>query len=215
MQTPRPAPYDCVQAEKLLQQQVASLIQKEEACIHGIMKKKRSWWWLILLVLPFYQKISVLTKNTMIRVSQTAREFNADPGMAQSIQEIREQQAAFSRDFDSLAASMRDLQRQVEECTKHNLTVTDNLEKAVSETQEKMVLAGEISNFFEKRLNDVQAAVEIVSTPTYDKRKKRTLPLLTEPEGPRAYHAPTQSSQAKKEDTFVMGPAGVTKLQDL
>ena len=137
MQTPRPAPYDCVQAEKLLQQQVATLIQKEEACIRGIMTRKRwSWWWLLL---PFlfvsYQKIDVITK-TMIRVSQTARDY-ADPGMSQSIQEIREQQAAFARDVASLAETMHDLQRQVEERTKHNLTVTDTLEKTVSKTRKK------------------------------------------------------------------------------
>ena len=195
MQTPRPV-YNCVQAEKQLQQQVATLIQKEEACIRGIMARKRwSWWWLLLpLLFVSYQKIDVITKG-MIRVTQTARDF-VDPAMA------------------ALAETMRDLRQQVEERTKHNLTVTDSLEKAVSETQEKMVLAGEISSVLEKRLNDVQAAVEIVSTPTIDRRKKRALPHLTEVESPRAYHAPTAASQAKKE-TYVMGSDGMTKLQDL
>ena len=117
-------------------------------------RKRWSWWWLLLpLLFVSYQKIDVITKG-MIRVTQTARDF-VDPAMALSIQEIREQQAAFARDVAALAETMRDLRQQVEERTKHNLTVTDSLEKAVSETQEKMVLAGEISSVLEKRLNDV------------------------------------------------------------
>jgi len=220
MQTPRPAPYDCVQAEKLLQQQVATLIQKEEECIRGIMtRKKTPRWWLLfpLLFVSYvaYQKIDNITK-TMIRVSQTAREaFTPDTG---SIQEIREQQSVIARDFALLAATMRELQQQLDERTNHNKTVIDSLEKTVLETQEKMEHAGEVASVLEKRLNDVQNAVEIsVSTPTIlDKRKKRALPQLTEVEGPRAYHAPTAASQAKNEkQTFVMGTDGMTKLQDL
>ena len=211
MQTPRPAPYNCVEAEKLLQQQVATLIQKEEACIRGIMAHRKTRGWLLLLPLLFfvpYQKINGLTK-TMIRVSQTAREvFNStDTG---AIQDIREQQSVIARDFALLAATMRRLEQSLEECSKHNQTVTDSLE-------EKLVQAGEMSSVLEKRLNDIQTTVEITATPTIlDKRKKRALPQLTEVEGPRAYHAPTAASQAKNEkETFVMGANGMAKLQDL
>ena len=66
----------------------------------------------------------------MIRVSQTAREFHADPRMAQSIQEIRKQQTTFYRNVALLAETMRDLQQQVEERTRHNLTVTDAFGKS-------------------------------------------------------------------------------------
>ena len=112
---------------------------------------------------------------------------------------------------------MRELQQQLDERTKHNQSVTDTLEKAVLETQEKMIHVGEVSSVLEKRLNDIQTTVEIVSTPTIlDKRKKGVLPQLTEVESPRAYHAPTAASQAKNEkQTYVMGSDGMTKLQNL
>ena len=224
MQTPRPAPYDCVQAEKTLQAQVASLIQKEEQCIRRIMARKspsKKWWLLLLLLLVPYNYISDTTKNTMIRVSQTAREaFTANAFATTSdeaLKEIREQQAAFARDFASLAATVQELQQRLD----HNQTTADSLEKAVGETQEKMAQAGEVASVLEKRLNDVQTAVEIsASSPVMldklDKRKKRALPHLTEVEGPRAYHAPTTASQAKNQkQTFVMGTVGMTRLQDL
>ena len=176
MQTPRPAPYDCVQAEKTLQAQVASLVQKEEQCIRGIMARKSSkkWWLLLLLLLVPYNYISDTTENTMIRVSQTAREaFTANAFAAntsdEALKEIREQQAAFARDFASLATTVQELQRRLD----HNQTTADSLEKAVGETQEKMAQAGEVASVLEKRLNDVQTAVEISASWTNWTRGKR------------------------------------------
>jgi len=102
---------------------------------------RKTWWWLLLpLLFVSYQKIDVITK-TMIRVSQTAREF-ADPGMAQFLQEIREQQTAFAHDVASLAETMHNLQQQAEERTRHKLTVTDTLEKAVSKHRKKWCSRG-------------------------------------------------------------------------
>ena len=210
--------YDCVQAEKNLQAQVASLIQKEEQCIRGLMTRKSSKkWWLLLLLLPFvpYKNIIDTSKSTMIRVSQTARETFHNASDTEALKEIREQQAAFARDFASLSTAIQELQQRLDS----NQSVTDSLEKTVLETQERVAHAGEVSSVLEKRINDVQTAVEITaSTPTImekmDKRKKRALPHLTEVESPRAYHAPTAASQAKKE-TYVMGTDGMTRLQDL
>jgi len=222
MQTPRPAPYDCVQAEKTLQAQVAALIQKEEQCIHGIMTRKKTSkkWWLVLFLIPLilHNNIGNITKNTMIRVSQTAREvFTHTSNNTEALREIREQQDVFSRDFASLAATVQDLQQRFD----RNQSTADSLERAVGETQEKMIHAGEVASVLEKRINDVQTAVEIstaspVILDKLDKRKKRALPHLTEVEGARPYHAPTAASQAKNEKpTYVMGIDGLTRLQDL
>ena len=186
-----------------LESRVRELVDKEER-IRPKSRLRRLRLWVFLLTAALAASLCreyVLTpkmftrvKTIMIRASQISWKGDAAPLPQADFVAV----GHLNSQIAEMSGELANLRQRYEELGKQNETLARELAEMVEDTA--------------KKIRELENAVEIIGKKPPKPRKL----VLTDPESPKAYHAPTQASQAKNEkQTYVLGPDGMTRLQDL
>ena len=188
-----------------LESRVRDLVEKEERTARPSSWGRRLRLWMFLLTAALAASLCrefVLTpkmfarvKTVMIRASQISWKGDAAPPSPQADSAVI---GHLTHQIDEMNGVLASLQQRYDELGAQNETLARELASMAEDTA--------------KKIRELENAVEILGKKPPKPRKL----VLTDPETPKAYHAPTQASMAKNEkETFVMGSNGITRLQDL